>query len=238
MSAHSEADTYLAEAAGWDAQWRRQERRFRRLAWTAAGGGLALAALAGVALLLLLPLKRVEPYLIRVDNSTGVVDVVPAYTGTATFPEAVTRYLLSHYVSTCERYIAPAAEEDYTECGAFHGPQRNQEWATHWATGNPDSPLNRYRDGTAVHVSVSAVSFFTRGTGLTDLAQVRFARLTQPGGSGAQTATHWIATIHYQFGTPASDEARRRWNPLGFRILDYHVEPELIETTARAGSAS
>ena len=31
-----------------------------------------------------MPLKRVEPFVVRVDNSTGVVDVVPVYDGRAT----------------------------------------------------------------------------------------------------------------------------------------------------------
>ena len=229
MSAPSD---YVREAASWDASWRRQEVRTRRLAWIAAGTAATLAAFSGLSLVLLLPLKRVEPYLIRVDSSSGVADVVPAYTGRTTLPETVTRYLITHYVSTCERYLAPIAEADYTECGAFHGPQRNQEWATHWATGNPDSPLNRYRDGTTVKAHIAAVTFFTRSSGLTDLAQVRFSRLTRPGGGAGEQATHWIATLHYQYGKPATDETLRRYNPLGFRILDYHVEPEVLEAGA------
>jgi type IV secretion system protein VirB8 len=31
--------------------------------------------------MLMMPLKQVEPFVIRVDNSTGIVDVVPVYTG-------------------------------------------------------------------------------------------------------------------------------------------------------------
>jgi type IV secretion system protein VirB8 len=234
----TDVQRYLEDSAGWDADWRRQEQRLRTLALSAALIASVLAAIAGVALCLLLPLKRVEPYVIRVDNASGVVDVVPTYAGSATFPEAVTRYLLTHYVATCERYLPAVAEEDYSECGAFHAPQRNQEWAALWAAGNPDSPLNRFRDGTTVKASIAAVSFFQRGTGLTDLAQVRFSRLTRPGGSGAEQRSHWIATIHYQFGKPATDESLRRWNPLGFRVLDYHVEPEVLDgplpTTASA----
>jgi type IV secretion system protein VirB8 len=227
----TDVQRYLEDSAGWDADWRRQEQRLRTLAFGAAVTASVLAAIAGTALCLLLPLKRVEPYVIRVDNASGVVDVVPTYAGIASFPEAVTRYLLTHYVATCERYLSAVAEEDYSECGAFHAPQRNQEWAAHWATGNPDSPLNRFRDGTTVKASIAAVSFFERGTGLTDLAQVRFSRVTRPGGSGAEQRSHWIATIHYQFGKPSTDEALRRWNPLGFRVLDYHVEPEVLDGT-------
>ena len=69
---------------------------------------------------LLLPLKRVDPFVIRVDSTTGVVDVVPVYAGQATVEEAVTRYFLTHYISICERFNFATAESDYEECGAFH----------------------------------------------------------------------------------------------------------------------
>ena len=60
---------------------------------------------ASVALVLLMPLKRVEPFVVRVDNSTGIVDVVPVYSRRrARMDEAVTRYFLTHYVSVCERF--------------------------------------------------------------------------------------------------------------------------------------
>jgi len=43
------------------------------------------------ALMLLMPLKRVEPFVIRVDDTSGLVDVVPVFVGRADMPEAVTR---------------------------------------------------------------------------------------------------------------------------------------------------
>ena len=45
-----------------------------------------VANLAIAALVLLMPLKRVEPFVIRVDNTTGVVDVVPVLAGEAEIP--------------------------------------------------------------------------------------------------------------------------------------------------------
>src|SRR5438105_4414184 len=99
MSAEADLKGYFAEAASWDADRRAQARRTVRLALAVAGlGWVAVFALA-TALMLLMPLKRVEPFVVRVDNSTGVVDIVPVYTGHSGVPEAVTRYLLTHYVT-------------------------------------------------------------------------------------------------------------------------------------------
>jgi type IV secretion system protein VirB8 len=193
--------------------------------------------MAIAALLLMIPLKRVEPYLVRVDNTTGVIDIVPPYVGDGAPADTVTRYLLTHYVSTCERFSVAIAEEDYSECGAFHSPERNQQWAAEWATGNPASPLNRFKDGTTVRVSVQSVSLFGRATGRTDLAQVRYMKATRAGGTGPDLLTHWIATIRYAYGKPPGDLRNRQWNPLGFRILDFQLEPEVIESSAATGTA-
>ena len=237
MSSRNESHEYLIEAASWDADRRALDHRSRRTAWIVAAIAAVTACTAVTALVILLPLKRVEPYVIRVDNSTGIVDVVPAYTGNTPASETVTRFLLTHYVATCERFNFATAEEDYSECGAFHSPQRNQQWAAAWATGNPDSPLNRFKDGTTVHVDIQSVSFFDRASGQSDLAQVRFLKVTRAGGEGGEVVTHWIATIHYAYQRPSTDDKTRRWNPLGFKILHYQREPEVIDSATTVAAA-
>src|SRR5215831_859595 len=183
MKADPELRGYFAEAASWDADRIAQGRRTVRLALGVAGAGWIVAlALAG-ALVLLMPLKRVEPFVVRVDNATGIVDVVPVYTGHSGIPEAVTRYLLTHYVTVCERFNFSTAESDYEECGAFHTAQRNQAWYALWNPTNPASPLNVYKDGTSVRAQVTSVSFFRRASGIGDLAQVRYLKAKRASGS-------------------------------------------------------
>ena len=237
MSQDARLTEYLSEATSWDADRRAQEHRSRRVAWIVAGAAAFSACAAITAILAMLPLQRVEPYVIRVDNTTGLVDVVPHYVGTSAPEDVLTRYLLTHYISTCERFNLSTAEEDYSECGAFHSPQRNQQWAAQWATGNPDSPLNKFKDGTTVHVLVQSVSFFERANGQADLAQIRFIKATRLGGTAPEALTHWIATLRYAYGKSPSDLRARQWNPLGFRVLDMQTEPELLEPATAAVSA-
>ena len=127
--------------------------------------------------------------MVRVDNTTGVVDVVPVYSGTAAAEPAVTRYFLTHYVSVCERFNFSTAESDYEECGAFHAAQRNQAWYALWNPHNPASPLNVHKDGSTVRVQVQAVSFFQRGSGVSDLAQVRYLKAERAGGGAEEHFT-------------------------------------------------
>ncbi len=146
--------------------------------------------------------------------------------------ETVTRYFLTHYINTCERFNLATAESDYQECGAFHGAQRNQAWYAAWNKTNPTSPLNLYKDGTTIRAQVTSVSFFTRASGLSDLAQVRYLKALRRAGGTDEKYTHWVATIQFGYAGPAQEPKTRRWNPLGFKIVDFKSEPEVLVEAA------
>lgn len=231
-------EEYFREAASWDADRAAQSARSARIAWGVAGAGWLCAVASVVAVAMLTPLKTVAPYVIRVDNTTGVVDVVPEYTGTAEVSETVTRYLLRHYVEICERFTWATAESDYEECGAFHSPRRNQQWSAAWATSNPASPLNTYKDGTVVQARVTSISFFKRANGLEDLAQVRYVKAERAADGAEEKVTHWIATIQYAYVAPSKNARTRQWNPLGFRVAEFRAESETPPETTPTQAAS
>ena len=237
MSAAAPLGGYFREAAAWDADRVAAAHRSARIAWRGAAAGWICAIGASVALVLLMPLKRVEPFVVRVDSSTGIVDVVPLYSGTVAADQAVTRYFLTHYMSVCERFNFATAESDYEECGAFHSAQRNQAWYALWNPNNPASPLNVHKDGSTVRVQVESVSFFQRGNGVTDLAQVRYLKAQRQGAGAEEHFTHWIATIQYAYGAPSRDPRIRRWNPLGFKIIELTSEPEVLPQAEPAAAA-
>lgn len=228
MKSDPALDHYLREAASWDADRVAQAKRSARVAWRVAGAGWLCAMAGAGALVLLMPLKSVEPFVVRVDSSTGIVNVVPVYTGHAPVDETITRYFLTHYITVCERFNLATAESDYEECGAFHTAQRNQEWYALWNTANPASPLNVHKDGSTVRAQVEAVSFIKRANGVADLAQVRYLKAERRDSATQEHATHWIATVQYAYGAPSGDARTRRWNPLGFKIVDLELEPEVL----------
>jgi type IV secretion system protein VirB8 len=238
MKSAERLDQYLQEARSWDSDRIAHSRRSARIAWWVATGGWACALAASAALALLMPLKRVEPFVIRVDNSTGIVDVVPAYTPHASMDQVVTRYFLTHYITICERFNLVTAESDYQECGAFHTARRNQAWYALWNTANPTSPLNVHKDGSVVRVQVESVSFIKRSNGVADLAQVRYLKSERHGEAATGQVTHWIATIQYAYGSPSKSPAMRAWNPLGFKIVDVESEPEVLTSATAAEPAA
>jgi type IV secretion system protein VirB8 len=79
-----------------------------------------------------------------------------------------------------------------------------------------------------VRAQVTSVSFFTRASGVADLAQVRYIKAKRTAGGADEQKTYWIATIQYTYAEPSKEPKTRRWNPLGFRIIDFRSEPEVL----------
>jgi type IV secretion system protein VirB8 len=230
----ADTDPYFEEAQRWLRDERQVDRRRARVAAGLAAGGLLVAGLMATALVVALPLKRTEPYVVRVDASTGVVDIVPRYVGQADLPEAVLRHLLGEYVTRRERYIAPLAETDYEETGAFHTAMMNEAWSRLWARNNPESPLNRYADGSRVTVQIRSIAFLKRDAGM-DVSQVRFRRTIQAIAGAQERSDDWVATLSSNFSKPSDDLKTRTANPLGFKVLEYRREPEVADSATSDG---
>ncbi|MBJ7317163.1 MAG: virB8 family protein [Brevundimonas sp.] len=215
---------YFAEARRWDQDRLADALRSRRLAWTAAGaaGGLALAATLAVALLA--PLKTSEPFVIRVDEATGAVDVVRGLsteTGPVRYDEAVSKYFLGQYVRSRESYLDPAAEDAFRLVALMSAPAEQRRWAELYRGSNPESPQNLYgRDGEAV-VSIRAIGFINDR-----VANVRFRRTVRHAQQTIQS--DWIATIAFTYTRAPMSEADRLRNPLGFQVVSYRADPEVI----------
>lgn len=237
MNREPTLERYLLEAQSWEMDRARSAMRSSKIAWTVAGTAAFVAVLAVAAVAGLTPLKQPVPVVIRVDSSSGIVDIVPTYEGTTDIEQVVTRNLLSTYVIARERYFYGTAEADYELVAAENSPRLNQEWATLWNINNPLSPLNVFKDGTTIRAQVRSVTFLKLDSGRDKLAQVRFSRYTRPGGTGEEQASHWVSTIEFAYTQPSKDDKTRSLNPLGFRVVEYRREPEVAASgvpTAKA----
>jgi len=98
---NSDLKRYFDDARSWDQERLRAARKKERIAWTIGGVG-AFAGIAGMAAVVaLMPLKRLEVVTVRVNQTTGAVDVKTQLTGTqpVTYDEAVTKF---SWLSTSE----------------------------------------------------------------------------------------------------------------------------------------
>ncbi|WP_267885704.1 VirB8/TrbF family protein, partial [Xylella fastidiosa] len=111
-------DNYLKEARTWETDKVHDLLKSRKTAWWVAGASAAIAFVAVLAVGALTPLKTTEPYVIRVDNNTGAVDVVKAMKEDKTnYDEAINKYFVQWYVRYRESYYKELADDYYSYVG-------------------------------------------------------------------------------------------------------------------------
>ena len=215
---------YFEEARRWDQDRLSAALRSRRLAWIAAALSAGLAASATAAVAVLTPLKTTEPFVIRVDRATGAVDVVAGLSsqgGPVRYDEAVSKYFLAQYVRSREGYLDPAAEDAFRLVSILSAPAEQSRWADLYRGSNPRSPQNVYgADGEAL-VSIRAIGFIND-----EVANVRFHRTERRGREVVES--DWIATIAFAYTRAPMTEADRLRNPLGFQVVSYRADPEVV----------
>lgn len=218
----SDLRDYFAQARSWDQDRLAAARRSKRLAWTIAAGACVLAVVAVATVAALAPLKSVQPFVVRVDQATGAVDVMNGLKagGEVTYEEAVSKYFLGLYVRARESWLAPAAEANFSQVSIMSTPDEQQRWGKEFAPANRASPQIVYGQNAQVEVAIRAISFVSP-----KVANVRFHRVVRQGPQITQSG--WISTITFAYTAAPMLEADRLRNPLGFQVASYRADPEV-----------
>ena len=196
--------------------------RSRRLAWFVALVASVLACVSVAAVVALTPLKTVEPFVIRVDNSTGIVDVVSALSSAAgSYDEEVTKYFAARYVRSREGYVWSEAEENFRTASLMSNAAEQQRFAAAYRGSNPESPQNIYGRSASSRIGIKSISLIN-----SNVVSVRYTR-TITRGDDVRT-THWVATITYTYANAPISSSDRLVNPLGFVVSEYRADPEAL----------
>lgn len=213
---------YYKEAGSWAHDQLSQLQRSRRTAWIIAAGAAALAVVEGVALIVLMPLKTVEPYTLMVDRTTGYVQQLkPLEPGQITPDQALVQSMLAQYVIARESYDEATVHADYRKVGLWSAETARTAYAAQMQPTNPASPLAIYSRTTVLRTQVKSVSPLAPDTAL-----VRFETFTTNGGSPYGAPRPWVAVIRYRFSGEAMSAEDRFLNPLGFQVIEYRRDAE------------
>jgi len=214
---------YFAEARSWDHDRALKALRERQFAYAIAAFA-TVVAVAAIAWHIASPLRSVEPYVIRVNETSGGVDVVNVVNRTQeiTANEAVGKYFLSQYVRSRESWVAGASAELFKAVTALSVQNEQEKIASERRPENPSSPVNLYKNGETVGVRVTTVSFINPR-----VAQIHFMKLVRSPGVGPDLSSNWIATINFKYVDKPETEADRLYNPLGFQVVSYRADPEV-----------
>jgi type IV secretion system protein VirB8 len=227
-------DAYYTDAASWNRDRLQALRSAQRIAWLIAGAAFVIAVLEAAGLLLLMPLKTVEPYTLLVDRTTGFVQALkPLDPGMIAPDTALTQSFLVQYVIAREGFDSNAVQPNYRKVALLSGSTARSSYLSQMQVSNPQSPLVAYPRGTAIQARVKSVSPIGNGVAL-----VRFDTVRTDPGQQSRPPNSWIAVIHYRYsGEPMALEDRFV-NPLGFQVVSYRRDPEALPQTTNDATAT
>jgi type IV secretion system protein VirB8 len=224
MESREALDAYYEDADSWARDREDNIRKSRRTAWIVAGLTSTIAVAEAIALVVLMPLKTVEPYTLLVDRQTGYVQALkPLDPELVSSDRALTQSFLVQYVIARESFDIATVQADYRKVALWSSGNARSAYVTAMQVTNPDSPLMRFPRSTKIETRVKSVT--PMGS---DSAMVRFDTIRRDAASAPPRASSWVAVVHYRYsGEPMSIEDRFI-NPLGFGVMRYSRSAEAL----------
>ena len=226
MNKHSREalDAYYREAQSWAHDKQDSLRKSRRTAWLIAAGAGTIALIEALALIVLMPLKTVEPYTLLVDRHTGFVQALqPLDPERISGDAALTQSFLVQYVIARESFDIDALEANYRRVALWSGETARSGYLAQMQASNPNSPLVRYPRSSVIETRVKSVSPVAR-----NVAMVRFDTVRRDAGGQVHPPQSWAAMIRYRYSGEPMRLEDRFVNPLGFEVLRYRRDAEAL----------
>lgn len=225
---------YFDEVKEWDTSISHNLKKSEKRAWLVATGASIIAVVSVFAVAGLTPLKSVEPFVIRVDNNTGFVDVVSALTETDGLvkegaQELLDKYFLAKYIKHREGYYFNTRDLDRRTTALLSSIEIQLEYADYTdPQKNSNAPVLIYDRTAEVVVGTPAISFinneiFKEEKRITAL--VRYTKQVKKQGE-LSPLTHWASTITFTYRSTPMAVQDRIVNPLGFQVLSFRNDQE------------
>jgi len=182
-----------------------------------------ITLLSLTALVMLVPLKSFEPYIVEVDRNTGYIEVKSGLTHPAKLSDqqAVTQANVVRYIRAREGYDPFAIQENFGIAALLSTGDAARELQDLYSAGNSQNPARALGKNKRVLIDVKSVTFPNASTAL-----VRFSA-TEKSESDAVTR-HFISVVRYRYtDTPATNEWRFE-NPLGFQVYNSRRDQETV----------
>ena len=194
-----------------------------KIAWRICGACLLITGLSVGAVAGLTPLKETRPYVVKVDNNTGLTEIVTVMKNKEqTYGEIIDKHWLSQYIQYRESYDWVTIQDSYDATMLFSSPEIQAAFAKIY-NDNPQTPHKILKNQYKVVAKVKAITF------IGNTAQIRFEKRMIPvvGDLSKEFPTeNMIATVGYEYANQPMSEEARRINPLGFQVTSYRVDPE------------
>ncbi|WP_394213475.1 virB8 family protein [Enterovibrio calviensis] len=223
-------DSFISEMKGFEKDRVEIAKGSAKLAWKIAMASLVIALLAVIAVISLAPLKETIPYVIKVNEISGQVEIAKSISDSEniSYGEVMDKYWLTQFVIKRNSYNWQSIQSKYDAVQLMSSRDVFAQYNGFITSDN--SPVNIFEDYLDIDVNVDGVTFVPVSDG-SMIAQVHFERsvLSKDGSrSNEYQSSEWIATITWDYQAEISHENERMINPLGFRTTSYR-EDQIIK---------
>lgn len=191
--------------------------------------GAAFGLLSLLALIVMLPLKRVDTRIFTVDNQTGrTEEIVSVKGGELSENKSLARFFVKKYIEWRESYNYFRLQQDYDTVMLYSNDAVANEYNQLFkGTNRPQDIYHKGEQTAKIDVLSKIISDSSNPSDPDKLAMLRFKKTIRDVTSGSQRVEYWNARLTFRI-TPSNKAkgADVDDNPLGFVVTSYQAEKE------------
>ncbi|EAK6304993.1 type IV secretion system protein [Campylobacter coli] len=211
-------------AMDYEASFRYLIDKSNKRAWLIAFVSIFIAIISIVAVVLLTPLKTIEPYVIRVDNTTGMVDILTMLDEKEiSSNEALDKYFISQYVKAREGYYYELLNQDYLLTQLMSSEKVANEYRVWYEGENARDQILKNSN----EVNVQILSIVLGNSNGIKTSTIRAKIITKNLNTRGLSESTKVITLSYDYILAKASEKNRILNPLGFKVTNYRIDEEI-----------
>ncbi|HEF9522792.1 TPA: type IV secretion system protein [Campylobacter coli] len=211
-------------AMDYEANFRYLIDKSNKRAWLIAFVSIFIAIISIVAVVLLTPLKTIEPYVIRVDNTTGMVDILTMLDEKEiSSNEALDKYFISQYVKAREGYYYELLNQDYLLTQLMSSEKVANEYRAWYEGENARDQILKNSN----EVNVQILSIVLGNSNGVKTSTIRAKIITKNLNTRGLSESTKVITLSYDYILAKASEENRILNPLGFKVTNYRIDEEI-----------
>ena len=193
---------------------------------------LIAAAMAVFAVMRLAPLKSVEPYLLQIDDKSGITQrVSPITKKEYTANESVDRYFTAVYLRMREGYNVNILRYNYNIVRLMSSTEVYRRFRFQVDPKNEESLAKRLGAYGQRDVRIRSMVYIVDPSEKKKPSRSKIlqARITTVESSPNQPdiIAQWLVTVTFEYADLGLNESEQYLNPLGYTVTSYQIQPEI-----------
>ncbi|MFZ4540550.1 MAG: virB8 family protein [Rickettsiales bacterium] len=196
---------------------------------------LCTSALAMFVMARIAPLKSVDPYLIQIDEKTGMTQrVIPVTRKEYAADEAIDRYFTSTYIRMRESYNFNIMRYNYNVVRLLSSADIYRRFRYMSDVKNEESIAKKLGTYGQRDIKIRSIVYITnpadrRKPDAPTSSKILQARITATEflPNKADVVSYWVVTVTFEYANLNLNQEEQMINPLGYTVTSYQIQPEI-----------